>query len=156
MLQYKIIMKETRSLIVVVGGVLFLGVLVVLSFMNNRKVSQPAGELPSSNQINTPAEASGAVKEFTVDGSSFEFDPKIITVKKGEIIKIIFKDNDGRHNLVIDGYNVSTEIIGKGKEDTIQFVADKAGSFEYYCSVSNHKELGMTGTLVVEEADNEI
>ena len=162
MLQCRTIMEETSTsmsenkktinpVIVIVGGVLLLSVLVFLFFMNSRKVSQPTGETPTLNQVETSVEASGAVKEFSVDGSSFEFDPKTITVKKGDIVKITFKDIDSSHNLVIDGYDVSTDIIGKGKEDTIQFVADKVGSFKYYCSVSNHEKLGMTGTLVVDE-----
>ncbi|MDO8658241.1 MAG: plastocyanin/azurin family copper-binding protein [Candidatus Levybacteria bacterium] len=40
-----------------------------------------------------------------------------------------------------------------GQTDTVEFTADTAGTFEYYCSVGNgyHKEQGMVGTLVIEE-----
>ena len=90
------------------------------------------------------------LKTFTVDGSNFAFIPSSITVNKGDSVKITFKDTDGRHNLILNGYNLSTDIIGPGKTDTIEFTADKTGTFEYYCSVANHKDLGMTGTLIVQ------
>ena len=36
-----------------------------------------------------------------------------------------------------------------GEEQTITFVADKTGGFEFYCSVGNHRAMGMVGTLIV-------
>lgn len=96
------------------------------------------------------AEARSSVKEFTVEGSNYKFSPSEIRVKKGDTVKITFKDDDGSHNLVIEGYNVKTNIIGPGSEDTVTFLADKSGSFKYFCSVGEHAELGMTGTFIVE------
>jgi nitrite reductase (NO-forming) len=136
-----------------VGGLAFLG-LIAYFVVSGGKKTAPVTEVESVGTEVTPltseATLSGSVKEFTVDGSSFEFDPKTITVSKGDTVKITFKDNDGRHDLVVDGYNVRTNVIGPGATDTVEFVADKSGSFEYFCSVSNHKELGMTGKLVVQ------
>jgi len=93
---------------------------------------------------------SGAVKEFTVDGNNFAFNPDTITVNKGDTVKITFKDDDGSHNLVIEGYNVSTNTINTGDSASIQFVADKTGTFTYYCSVDSHREKGMVGKLIVQ------
>ena len=123
-----------------VGGLILLGVIIFLIILNTGKKSQP--EVEAVNNTNT--------SEFTVNGSSFVFDPATITVKKGDTVKITFVDNDGRHDLVVDGYNISTNILGGGGSDTIQFVADKTGSFEYYCSVANHRDLGMKGVLIVQ------
>ena len=92
---------------------------------------------------------STAVKEFNVNGKNFSFDPSQITVKKGDKVKITFKDEDGFHNLVISGYNVETKKINTGQEQTVEFIADKTGQFEYYCSVTGHREKGMKGTLTV-------
>ncbi|MEK7498016.1 MAG: plastocyanin/azurin family copper-binding protein [Patescibacteria group bacterium] len=106
------------------------------------KSSEPAPLVETSNL--------STIKEFTVNGSNFVFQPKEIKVSKGYTVKIIFKDNDGMHNLVVDGYNVKTNIIKGGTQDSITFLADKVGQFEYYCSVENHKESGMVGTFFVE------
>jgi plastocyanin len=50
---------------------------------------------------------------------------------------------------VIDEFNVKPKQIGANAEDSVEFTADKTGSFEFYCSVGNHREMGMKGTLVV-------
>jgi sulfocyanin len=39
--------------------------------------------------------------------------------------------------------------IGVGKEETIKFVADKAGKYEYLCGVAGHAPAGMWNYLVV-------
>ena len=42
------------------------------------------------------------------------------------------------------------EKINGGETDSIEFVADKVGTFEYYCSVGQHRSMGMVGKLTVE------
>ena len=96
------------------------------------------------------SQPSGATKEFTVTGSGFKFDPATLTVNKGDKVKITFVNSAGTHDWVLDGYtNVKTKVIQGGQQETIEFTADKAGTFEYYCSVGNHRQMGMKGTLVV-------
>jgi len=112
------------------------------------KEASPSSE-PTIKPSSSPASAV-VVKEFTIDGSNFSFVPKEIKVSKGDTVKITFKDLDGMHNLVVDGYNVKTNIIKGGTQDSITFLADKVGQFEYYCSVGNHKESGMVGAFIVE------
>jgi plastocyanin len=91
----------------------------------------------------------GTVKSFTVNGSSFAFAPTALTVNKGDTVKITFKNTGGNHDLKIDEFNAGTKILSSGQEETITFVANKAGSFEYYCSVGSHRAMGMKGTLTV-------
>jgi len=92
---------------------------------------------------------SPAVKEFTIEASNFSFSPSVITVDRGDTIKITFKNTDGYHDFKINELNVTAERISGGQEEIIQFMADKAGTFEYYCSVNTHKTMGMKGTLMV-------
>ena len=87
---------------------------------------------------------------FNVVGGNFYFTPSIIHVKKGDTVKIIFKNAGGMHNWVLDEFKVAMEPILAQETATVEFVADKSGSFEYYCSVSQHRQMGMKGTLVVE------
>ena len=100
--------------------------------------------------VATTAIDSGAVKEFTIFGDPFFFSPTIIKVKNGDTVKITFKNNEGFHDLKIDEFNVATQKIKAGDEEMVTFVADKVGSFEYYCSVGDHRAKGMVGTIVVE------
>lgn len=104
----------------------------------------------SGRAATSSSEQSGATKEFTVTGSAFKFDPTTLIVNKGDRVKITFVNSGGSHDWVLDGYtNVKTKVTQAGQQETIEFTADKAGSFEYYCSVGNHRQMGMKGTLVV-------
>jgi nitrosocyanin len=107
----------------------------------------------------TPADSSspsgimeeGTVKEITVEGSEFKFAPETLTFKKGETVRLTLK-NTGKmpHDFVIDELGVKTKVINGGESDTVEFTPDKSGSFEYYCSVGKHREMGMKGTATVE------
>ncbi len=90
-----------------------------------------------------------SVKEFTVTGQNYSFTPSTLTVNKGDTVKITFKNADGFHDFRIDEFNVATNRISGGSEESVTFVADKTGTFEYYCSVANHRAMGMKGTLTV-------
>ena len=50
----------------------------------------------------------------------------------------------------IDEFGVATKTIKGGEEELVEFVADKVGSFEYYCSIGTHRAMGMWGTLRIE------
>lgn len=104
---------------------------------------------PPSASIPTPA-VSPSLKVFIITGQSFSFAPSTMTVKKGDRVKIIFKNAGGFHDLLIDELGVQTDRINTGGEHSVEFIANKTGSFAYYCSVGNHRSLGMQGTIVVE------
>lgn len=100
-----------------------------------------------ANEVITP----GDVKEFTIDGSSYRFSPNILSVNKGDIVRINFANSEGKHDLKIDGYNIGTKVIDGGQSDVLEFTADKTGEFEYYCSIGEHRQMGMVGKIVVKE-----
>ena len=90
-------------------------------------------------------------KQFNITGSNFKYNLSEIRVKKGDNVKIVFTNTEGSHDLVIDEFNVRTPQIKAGEKSTIDFIADKSGTFEYYCSIGNHRQMGMKGQLTVEE-----
>ncbi|MEN9561085.1 MAG: hypothetical protein RIQ56_358, partial [Candidatus Parcubacteria bacterium] len=57
----------------------------------------------------------------------------------------------GTHDFRIEGYDVGTKVIQGSASETFEFVADKAGDFEFYCSVGSHRAMGMKGTFTVTE-----
>jgi plastocyanin len=119
--------------------------------MNDMDHSAPTSTSTSTATSTTPATGTqnGNVKEFTVTGKNFSFVPAAMTVNKGDRVRITFVNESGTHDLVIDEFNARTKVIQGGAQETIEFVADKTGSFEYYCSVGKHREMGMKGTLTV-------
>ena len=50
----------------------------------------------------------------------------------------------------IDEFNAATERVSAGATTTVEFIADKKGTFEYYCTVGQHRANGMKGKFVVE------
>ena len=107
------------------------------------------GEI-STNDI-TAGVVVGGVKEFTIASDHFSFVPNSMQVKKGDRVKITFSNPLGTHDLKIDEFNAATPKLSAGQNAVVEFIADKAGAFEYYCSVGNHRAMGMWGTLVVTE-----
>jgi len=107
-----------------------------------RSIVQPTTPSSSADQAN--------VKEFTITGNNYSFSPANFTVKKGDKAKVVFKNVDGFHDFKIDEFNVATKKISAGQEDVVEFTADKSGSFEFYCSIGNHRAMGMKGILMVE------
>lgn len=91
------------------------------------------------------------VKEFTVEGGNFSFSVKEMKVKEGETVKVTFKNVEGMHDWILDEFpNAKTKVLNKGESETVEFVANKKGTFEYYCSVGQHRANGMVGKLIVE------
>lgn len=92
----------------------------------------------------------GEVKVFEVEGSNYEFSVKEMRVNRGDTVRIEFTSMDGIHDWRVDEFGMQTERLAAGESGRVEFVADEVGSFEYYCSVNNHRAMGMVGTLVVE------
>ena len=89
-------------------------------------------------------------KVFTVSGTNFEFDVKEIRVQKGDTVTINFESADGFHDWVLDEFEAATDQVQPGTPTSVTFVAETAGTYEYYCSVGQHRANGMVGTLIVE------
>ena len=98
---------------------------------------------------NVPPEAS--VKEFAVTGINFSFSETEIRVRKGDKVRINFKSESGFHDWVVDAFNAKTKQVSGGQSSSVEFTADTAGTFEYYCSVGSHRSMGMVGKLIVED-----
>jgi plastocyanin len=92
-----------------------------------------------------------AAQKITIEGNEFAFTPSTITLKKGQLAEITFK-NTGKfpHDLSTPGLGVKSKTIAPGEQDVITFTPDKTGSFPFDCTIGNHAEQGMIGTLTVE------
>ena len=76
-----------------------------------------------------------------------------LTVSKGNLVSIHFINEDmevvnynHKHNLNIDEFNVHSNDLSNREAQSITFLADKQGTFDYYCSI--HPE--MKGKIVVQ------
>lgn len=152
----KAILITTLVLIIV-----FVGAVMVIR-------SQPQTTLPGGVVIeSTPLPSAGqdigidngialpdetGAKEYMVNGTEFAFDPAVMEVQVGDRITIIFTNTGTMpHDWVLDEFGVRTAVLDPGESETVEFVAGTAGTYEYYCSVGNHREQGMVGTITVED-----
>lgn len=103
---------------------------------------------PSKAPSPTPAISSVSFDVFSMD---FRYNPKVIKVRGGQRVTIKFY-NTGTlpHNLTIPSINLATKTVGPGHADIIEFIAPGEGEYEFFCTVDSHKNMGMTGTLKVE------
>lgn len=117
------------------------------------------GVAPVKETIVTPVEVSTtapSVKEFTMNSwmdkingkMAAHFSLKEIDVKKGDRVRITITNTAGTHDFNIDAYGIKVE-TPLNEKTVVEFIADKAGMFEYYCSKYNHRDIGQTGTLRV-------
>jgi nitrite reductase (NO-forming) len=150
---------------IVVVAVLGIGAVVLAKPASNTEQTNTTANSDAMMEEDTMNEATGLTdetmmeedammedtKEFTLEAGSFYYKPNVITVKKGDKVKVTINSVDMMHNFVIDEFNVETKIAKSGESASVEFTADKAGSYEFYCSVASHRAQGMVGTLVVEE-----
>ena len=79
-----------------------------------------------------------------------QFSVTEISVKKGDKVRIKVTNTKGDHDFKLDEFNIYKE-TPLNQEVVIEFTADKAGEFIYYCNKPNHRTLGQWGTLKVTE-----
>jgi plastocyanin len=117
------------------------------------------GNVEDTNAQNTNTQAgdtatargdAASVKTFNLTAKNFSFSPSEIRVKKGDTVKVVMNSVNGFHDFVVDAFNAKTDRVSDGQTAEVQFVADKTGTFDFYCSVGNHRAMGMVGKLIVE------
>jgi len=94
----------------------------------------------------TPVET----RTFDVKASKYAFEPSTIEVTEGDRVVLRLKSTDSVHGFSVKEFKTKVKIPKTGEEVTVEFVADKPGTFKFACSEycgSGHSR--MKGTLVV-------
>lgn len=98
----------------------------------------------------TTTTTTAAVKEIQMTASQWKFEPSEITVNEGDVVRLQVKNIDVAHGFALSSFGVNKQLPA-GQTTTVEFVADKKGTFTFSCSVfcgSGHG--GMTGKLIVQ------
>jgi cytochrome c oxidase subunit 2 len=102
----------------------------------------------------TGASDAGGAKTFDVVASRYQFDPAAISVAKGDHVRLRLRSTDRSHTFAMKAFKVKTLIPKGGDPVTVEFVADRTGTFDFTCADycgSGHG--GMKGRLVVAAAE---
>ncbi len=90
-----------------------------------------------------------ALKLTADPGGALKFDKTELTAKPGKVKIVMDNPSDVPHAVEIEGNGVEEEtdtLTGGSADVTVDL---KAGKYEFYCPVGNHKDAGMEGTLTV-------
>jgi len=96
------------------------------------------------------AQSTTSASEIRITAKKYDFTPNVITVRKGDRVRLVITAQDRDHGIKIEAYRIDQK-LPKGEPVTVEFVADQAGTFPFQCSQFcglGHKN--MKGTLVVE------
>jgi len=125
-------------------------------------------------QTAKPVTQATAAQQVTLHGKEFSFSPNAIQLKVGQPVQLTLA-NDGTvdHDIKSDipisnlayqtadnatdeqAANAADGVFdvdyNQGHTARITFVPTKAGTYQFFCDVPDHKEAGMTGTFVVQD-----
>lgn len=117
----------------------------------------------------------GSDDAIIVQAKDVKFAPDSITIPADMVVTMTLENLDGQeHDLQVDGLDVevssggatgdehggggahgaSGDVLamhtGANETTSIVFMAMEKGTYEFYCTITGHREAGMVGTLVVE------
>lgn len=94
--------------------------------------------------------APSSPRAFEMIASRFSFDPETVEVTEGERVRLILRSTDTEHGFSVKKLNLKVAVPKTGEPVTVEFVAGKAGTYEFKCSEycgSGHGR--MKGRIVV-------
>src|SRR5215216_199973 len=73
-------------------------------------------------------------REIKVTARKFKFEPNVITLRKGERVKLIVTSEDVDHGIAIPEFGVEEQIKAK-QTRVIELTPEREGRFQFACSV---------------------
>jgi heme/copper-type cytochrome/quinol oxidase subunit 2 len=133
-------MKLTRrtvgALLIGTGAFILVGPAVVRLFAASAAFTPGQDQVPNR-------------REFTVTAKDFHFSPSRLEVIQDDLVKLTVRSEDVAYSLTIDEYRVSKRVPAGGTT-TLEFRADRPGTFPFYSNLTNDSRHGDTrGELVV-------
>jgi plastocyanin len=117
---------------------------------DNGGSSSSSGGTGTESDSSSSTGGGGETLTVTADpGGQISWDKSKLSAKAGKVTLKIVNESSIPHAIEVEGNGVEEEtktVTGGNAEVTVDL---KAGEYEYYCPVSNHRET-MKGTLTVE------
>lgn len=136
-------MKENK---IIFSVILLLSIILIIFyfFENNQR-----NNFPAKTQSNLPAESKKSPVpesvEIKLDARRYFYNPRAITVKKGQRVKITVNNIDTLHGISLPDFGVSDK-------DSVEFVANRTGDFIFRCIVDcGEDHMAMIGILTITE-----
>ncbi|MFK7696130.1 hypothetical protein [Paenibacillus sp. HJGM_3] len=78
------------------------------------------------------AAAEGGAKQLKLVASNFQFDQTEYKVTKGETLKVVLSNKEGKHGMEIEGLDIK---LGGTEGTSKEVTFDKAGTYNIVCTV---------------------
>jgi len=112
--------------------------------------TSPSEATTSSGDAAAPA---GGGETVRVSETDFKLTPADVSVKPGTITFEVSNDGETTHSLEIEGPGEEQELSSElqpGDSGEVSVDLSEPGTYEMYCPVDGHKDMGMTGEITVE------
>lgn len=124
-----------------------------------------SGETAAATAATEGGTTAAAPAAASIEFQDIKFSVTELTATHGQPLEISMKNAGAlEHDFTIDSIDGEATVDGKsaeaagkdvhvvlapGKDGKLVLTVEKAGTYEFYCSVLGHKEAGMKGTLTV-------
>ena len=126
----------------------------------------------SDKNVNSTATSVKPDRTITLQAKNVKFVPDKLTISMGSVIELKLENLDAtEHDFQVDGLDADVMSGGSMNAEhggghggammvavhtmanemgSVVFMANKKGTYNFYCTITGHKEAGMVGTLTVE------
>lgn len=142
-------MKDTLLLIgYILGGILLIGGIIYSTLPGGTGNRVNHGG-PMASEDHAMIHPTGVRREFNLRSFNWGFDPSVMEVNAGDMVVLHMTSDDIDHGIGINEFLLNKR-IQPGRVTNAEFLADKRGTFEIYCSVPcGEGHLTMKSKLIV-------
>jgi plastocyanin len=133
------------------------GLLLAFLMLAGCSDTDDGGEaMPTTSSTSSMTAAADAVALSIATSGAYPvnpgFDPSTLSVPAGAKVTVTFSNADPlpvTHNIVFEKMG-SSDSIGSGDQTTVELTApSEPGELLFFCSIGDHRDRGMEGTLTV-------
>lgn len=113
-----------------------------------RLMAQPAAVTNDAMQGRGGQDQVPNRRDVAVTAQDFRFSPDKIEVTQDDLVRITVTSRDVAYSITIDEYRLSRRVPAGGST-TLEFRADRTGTFTFYSNMSDARHESARGALVV-------
>ena len=98
-------------------------------------------------------ESNGKIQVKAIKGVLGENNPTLVSRTSFAYVLTVINNGTDFHRLYIDGFNVQTDLLSPGEQDTITIYPEKEGEFTYYDKTQYQIPLGKIQIVSVVPSD---